>query len=147
MFAVSSGIEWSGFVAAGNSNRREDPKDRPGSAGIANTVLLQVIAILAYVLEIHERNLAAEFQDAYNFGNGFAAYVAAGNVVDSKIGHNNIHRSVREGQLSHVAIAHFHPFGNSFERGILECCFPLVVSLIHLGPEIDSDAATARKSF
>src|SRR5277367_3235712 len=119
MFAVSSGTEWSGFLAAGNSNRREDPKDRPGSAGIANTVLLQVFAILAHVLEIHERNLATEFQDAYNFGDGFAASVAAGNVVDGKIGHNNIHGGVGEGQLSHVAIAHFHALCNSFERGIL----------------------------
>src|SRR5277367_408533 len=119
MWSVATGIEWSGFVAAGNSNRRENPKDRSGSAGIADTELLQVFAILAHVLEIHQRNLSAEFQDAYDFGDGFAASVAAGNVVDGKIGHNNIHGGVSEGQLSHLAIAHFHAFGNSFERRIL----------------------------
>src|SRR5580704_5226487 len=147
MCAESSRIEWSGFVAAGDSNRRENPKDRSGSTGISNTVLLQVFAILAHVLKIHQSNLSTDFQDAHNFGDGLAASVSTGNVVDCKIGHNSIHGGVGEGQLSHVSISHFHSFGHPFPRRILYGCFARVVSLIDLRPEIDPDAATARNSF
>src|SRR5580704_1847684 len=135
------------FPAASDPDGWENPEGGSRGTSIRYPAALQIFRILPDVFEIHKGDLPSRLQHAHNLRNGLAASFATGDIVDRKIGHYGIHRGMGKREFSHVAIAHFHAIGYAFQLRVLQGSLARVVSLVHLRPQIDSEATAARKSF
>ena len=66
--------------------------------------LAQLVGVQIDAEYVGNRHLAAVLKGAHDFTDGFAAPLAAGDVVDGEVGNGSVEAAVGEGHFAHVSV-------------------------------------------
>lgn len=103
--------------------------------------------IVPGVLEIGNESLPPRFENANDLTACLIAGLPGGNIVETKIGENDVEAAVRKLNLSGVLVFYFGAVGDTLELDVMPSFFRRIAGEIGLAPNIDTDGFAGSKFF